>query len=329
MALWGNKDSKTASGTIEIAANGNVTGTTTSFTTEAKDGDYIRVSGEDYLITAISSNTAAVVTAGVPGATLTARSSGSSYTLSEKPEFVTSSESASTNGVHGDPTKVFGVDTTEVKVGGDNVASVALIQGGAGYGGIPTVSFTGGGGSSAAATATVVGGVVTAVTVTNTGTSYTSAPTVVFTPKSVTFDGATAVNDATEVINVVHSFANNDAVVYSNGGGTSIGGLTDGNTYYIIYIDANNFRLSATSGGSQIDLTDGVGAAHTLTHTVTTAATATASLGDATVGGSAHAGWVRRIVGTGGRAGRIQYETLVAMGSMTGDQADDIEFRDN
>ena len=36
---------------------------------------------------------------------------------------------------------------------------------------------------------------------------------------------------------------------------------------------------------------------------------------------SAHAGWVMRKEGTGGRAGRIQTETLVAMGSMTGDHA--------
>jgi hypothetical protein len=33
----------------------------------------------------------------------------------------------------------------------------------------------------------------------------------------------------------------------------------------------------------------------------------------------AHAGWVSQKIGTGGRAGRIQYETLVAMGSITGD----------
>lgn len=33
----------------------------------------------------------------------------------------------------------------------------------------------------------------------------------------------------------------------------------------------------------------------------------------------AHAGWVLEQVGTGGRAGRITTETLVAMGSMTGD----------
>lgn len=32
-----------------------------------------------------------------------------------------------------------------------------------------------------------------------------------------------------------------------------------------------------------------------------------------------HAGWVLRTVGTGGRAGRVRTEVIVAMGSMTGD----------
>ena len=32
-----------------------------------------------------------------------------------------------------------------------------------------------------------------------------------------------------------------------------------------------------------------------------------------------HAGWVLRTEGTGGRAGRVHIETIVAMGSMTGD----------
>ena len=36
----------------------------------------------------------------------------------------------------------------------------------------------------------------------------------------------------------------------------------------------------------------------------------------------AHSGWILRTVGTGGRAGRIQYETLVAMSSITGDSED-------
>src|SRR5690606_18742626 len=43
------------------------------------------------------------------------------------------------------------------------------------------LSFTGGAGSGAAGTATVVGGVVTSVAITNSGSGYTSAPTVAIT----------------------------------------------------------------------------------------------------------------------------------------------------
>ena len=64
MSMWGNKDSKTASGTVAIAANGTVTGSSTALTTQAAVGDYIRVASEDYLITAIASDTSATVVAG-------------------------------------------------------------------------------------------------------------------------------------------------------------------------------------------------------------------------------------------------------------------------
>lgn len=47
----------------------------------------------------------------------------------------------------------------------------------------------------------------------------------------------------------------------------------------------------------------------------------------ATDGHGYHAGWVLRKVGTGLRAGRVTYETLVAMGSMSGD-AEDTTFPD-
>ncbi|QIG70640.1 hypothetical protein EVB91_084 [Rhizobium phage RHph_I1_18] len=36
----------------------------------------------------------------------------------------------------------------------------------------------------------------------------------------------------------------------------------------------------------------------------------------------AHAGWIKRRVGTGGRSGRVQVETLVAMSSFFGDATD-------
>lgn len=46
-----------------------------------------------------------------------------------------------------------------------------------------------------------------------------------------------------------------------------------------------------------------------------------------------HAGWVMRTEGTGGRSGRVHIETLVAMGSMTGDGGavanDDVIFADS
>lgn len=47
-----------------------------------------------------------------------------------------------------------------------------------------------------------------------------------------------------------------------------------------------------------------------------------------TTGHSAHAGWVIRHEGTGLKAGRVWYETLVAMGSLTGDAADDATLPD-
>ena len=45
--------------------------------------------------------------------------------------------------------------------------------------------------------------------------------------------------------------------------------------------------------------------------------------------GITHAGWVRRTAGTGGRAGRVFHETLVAASSMTGDAADDTQYPDS
>ena len=421
MALWGNKDSKTASGTIEIASPGGaVTGSSTSFTTQTRVGDYIRVSGEDYLITAIASNTAATVRAGVPGATLTVVNAGASYTLSEKPASVTTAESAgSASGVHGDPTKVFGMDTTEVSAGGDNVTAVSVAGGGTLYVEAPTVAFSGGGGSSAAATATISGGAVTAITVTNVGSAYTSAPTVTIPKARVTIP-TSGITTATDTIAyTAHGLSAGDSVVYNNGGGTSATGLTSGTTYFVATASgtANAFKvkvantsvtlagvaISGTGGqftntaaalavGDRVTITGTAGGTGSITGYATgtvykvsaitgtspsvtgftltteagsaivttagtptgltytaetvvditgtgnnaqyfekvasTASTATAALGEGTIGGAAHAGWVRRTVGTGGRAGRIQTEVLVAMGSMTGDQSDDIQYPD-
>ena len=109
MSLWGNKDSKTATGTIAITTGGAVTGTGTAFTTEAKIGNTITAGGRDYQIVAIASNTAATVISGTNNGngSVTAVTAGSSYALSEKPAFV-AHESAQSAGRTGDSTKVFG-----------------------------------------------------------------------------------------------------------------------------------------------------------------------------------------------------------------------------
>lgn len=60
------------------------------------------------------------------------------------------------------------------------VTAITVSNQGNGYATAPTVTLSGGGGTGATAVATVSGGKVTKVTVTNPGTGYTSAPTVAF-----------------------------------------------------------------------------------------------------------------------------------------------------
>ena len=81
----------------------------------------------------------------------------------------------------------------------------------------------------------------------------------------VKFNGATDVASNT-ITYAGHGFADGDKVTYTNGGGTSIGGLTTGNTYYVIEINSSTFKLATTYANaianSPITLTDGVGDNH-------------------------------------------------------------------
>ena len=80
--------------------------------------------------------------------------------------------------------------TATATLGGGALITLAVTNGGSGYTAAPTVSFSGGGGSGATATATILGGVVTGLIVDNGGSNYTSAPTVVLSSGGGT--GATA-----------------------------------------------------------------------------------------------------------------------------------------
>lgn len=191
-------------------------------------------------------------------------------------------------------------------------------------------------GDTATATATVSGGAVSAVTVTAVGSAYLTVPavTVAIPRRTIPLTPTPGITLATDTIAyTAHGLSAGDAVKYFHGGGTAATGLTNDTTYYVISsgLTADAFKVSTTSGGTTVDITgQGNNAQYfeLATAVATIRATATAALGDGAVGGSAHAGWVRRTVGTGGRAGRVQYETLVAMGSMTGDASDDTVLPD-
>lgn len=336
MSLWGNKDSKSATGTVSIANTGVVTGSSTLFTTEAKIGNTIRANGVDYQIVSITSNTVAKVIMGANNGNGTVTvCSGETYTLSEKPAFV-AHESATSSTESGTSASVFGIDGTEQSAGGDNVVEATLTFAGTGYTeATHTATVTGGGGSNAAVTYSgnaTAPGTVTGISVTNVGSGYTSVPTITFGLPRRTISTAN-IDTTTNVISYAGHLLNaGDVVKYFHGGGTAATGLTNNTTYYVIAggLTTSAFKVSATDGGTEVDITGtGNNAQYFELQGAARRATAVATLG-AGAGGTTltHAGWVRRTVGTGGRAGRIQQEVLVAMGSMSGDQADDIQYPD-
>lgn len=85
----------------------------------------------------------------------------------------------------------------------NGVTAITIGNGGTGYTSAPTVALTGGGGTGATAEATVTGGVITKITVTNAGIGYTTAPTVALTGGGGT--GATATASVGVAANAVVS----------------------------------------------------------------------------------------------------------------------------
>ena len=239
----------------------------------------------------------------------------------------------------------FGVDTTEIGMSTGNIVHITATSGGTGYVGSVAATITnvaGGGyvGSQGAAIAYSTAGKITSIIVANTGYGYHVNPTVTLpAPTGATFNSNSAVTggastglitDANSTIAVANTFSAafsvGDTITYTvANGNTAIGGLTANTTYYVQQANSSGssgwLALSATNGGDRITLTKGfTETGHTLQGTT---ATAVAVIGGGKNKGITHAGWNIRTVGTGGRAGRVQYETLVAMGSMTGDGSDD------
>jgi hypothetical protein len=226
----------------------------------------------------------------------------------------------------------FGVSAAETTVSSGNVALGRVLTAGSGYAANATVTFTvTNGGSGAVANAQVgATGRVTAINISTAGSGYKTNPTIVISaPAAVAFNGNTAVSSNATLGLITLASANskflaNDKATLS-GNATSIPvGLVNGTTYYISFSNTTVVALASTLGGANLVFTDATGDTTTAGGAALTGETATGFVETgAGQNKGATAGWNIRTAGTGGRAGRIQYECLVAMSNITSDASDD------
>jgi hypothetical protein len=248
---------------------------------------------------------------------------------------------------------VFGIDATEMGFNSGPIGLARVTYGGTGYSANATVTFTvTNGGSSAAANAFAnttagYGGKITAINITANGTGYIADPTIAISAPSALNITAntTGVSNTTDTILLATAnsrFQAGDRLYYGvPTGNTAIPNLTGNTFYYVTFANTTALALATTLGGANVDIATAVAVAGE-THTLTgDTATGVVIARGAKNGGVAHAGWVIRREGTGGRAGRVHYETLVAMGSLgaqtaaygtpatTADGNDDIVFHES
>jgi hypothetical protein len=225
---------------------------------------------------------------------------------------------------------VFGVDAAEAGVTSGNLASAVVTSGGSGYGANAVVTLTFANGSTNATAVNAfanvsagVGGSITSLLIAQPGSGYTVNPAVtIAAPAAINITanstGFSNTNDVILVSTANSKFQAGDRLYYGvPSANTPIAPLTGNTYYYVSFANTTALALSLTSGGSNINLTDARVTNPAETHTITgDTATGYVVVGGAKNRGVTHAGWVVRTEGTGGRAGRVQYETLVAMGSL-------------
>lgn len=222
----------------------------------------------------------------------------------------------------------FGVDRNEINVSNGSIISTYVTTAGSGYSAnaVVTLTFANGTTNATAVNSTVNStsnaGRVTALNINAAGSGYTINPVVsVAAPGAINITansvGFSNTNDTIAVATANSIWQVGDRLYYSvPTGNTAIAPLTGNTYYYVSFANTTTIKLSATRGGANIDITDARVTNPGQVHTIQgDAATGGIQVGG-TMKGVAHAGWVLRTEGTGGRAGRVQYETLVAMGSL-------------
>ena len=236
--------------------------------------------------------------------------------------------------ITGETIGMFGVDTTEMSVSNGAVIQTIIVSGGSGYGANAAVTVTEpavGSGFTANAFVVAATGRVGEIKISAAGSGYTGLPPtlVVAAPSLQIFNGNTAVSANAIAISTANSkFLVGDKVTYAGNATSTPVGLVDSTQYFVSFSNTTVIKLAATLGGANLTISAASGDNTTAGGATLRGETAT---GVAVVSGSRHgahhAGWVVRTVGSGGRAGRVQYQTLVAMGSMTQD-GEDVVFPD-
>ena len=232
--------------------------------------------------------------------------------------------------IPGQAVGVYGVDATEMGfTTGSTNGVYRVTSGGSGYGAnaVVTLTFANGVANVSAANSTVNStsnaGRVTALTSNVTIAAIGDKPVLtIAAPAAINITAnSTGFSNTTDTIAVTTANSKwqvGDRLYYSvPTGNTPIAPLTGNTYYYVSFANTTRIALSATSTGANVDITDARVTATGEVHTIQ-GDTATGLLipSGAKIGGAAHAGWVLRTEGTGGRAGRVQYEVLVAMGSL-------------
>src|SRR6056300_1688350 len=170
------------------------------------------------------------------------------------------------------------------------INSTTITSGGSGYTSVPTItsndSGTPSGFTTATLTAVLTNGSVSSITIGNGGKDYNVPTLTIAAPPAITFDGSEEDTLGSGTVHLVDNTIRltsgqqaalpvNSLVTYDSGGGGAIGGLVTNTQYYIISSTAGKVKLSATEGGSEIDITSvGSGTSHTFTgETATVTAT--------------------------------------------------------
>jgi hypothetical protein len=226
--------------------------------------------------------------------------------------------------VNGQTVGLFGIDSTEAGVSNGSIISINVTNQGSGYFTAPVITVPGGG----AATASIAAGRVTSIAVSTPASGYTAPPAITIEPPAKTFNANADITVATDIISITSNvFQNGDRVTYQvSAGNTALLPLVNNDSYYVVGATGSGIQLAIAPNGAPVDFTAKglTETGHTLVGQTAEAVSVVSGLKNKGV----HSGWVIRKEGSGGRAGRVTFETLVAMGSLSGDGTDDTIAKD-